>query len=211
MINRSIRKSSRRWELLAPVVILLSLPIVRSTAADKLVVWDGDQITDGQSWVAPQRDTNSYKPQAAEAHSGKTALELRAEGAEWVGGGWNWHGWWPPTAGADTTRFTHLTFWLKVKGRFTNQINVWLNCSATKKECTKVNLFDYVKDVADGQWHELVIPLADLTKEQTGFDPKTVWEFDLGTWSPETGSISLFVDDIAFENRSGPAPAVQKP
>ena len=211
MINQSIRNSSRRWDLLAPVVVLLILPSARVTAADKLVVWDGEQITQGQSWVAPVRDTNSYKLQTVEAHGGKTALEMHAEGAEWVGGGWNWHGWWPTNAGADTTPFTHLTFWIKVKGRFTNQINIWLNCSATKKESVKVNLFDYVKDVADGGWHELAIPLADLTKERTGFDPKSVWEFDIGTWSPETGPISLFVDDIAFENRTAPAPAAGKP
>ena len=201
MIDKLVHKSSRCCAWLAPVVALLTLTAARATAADMLVVWDGEQVTEGQSWVAPQRDSNSYKPQTTEAHSGKTALELHAEGADWVGGGWNWHGWGPATAGADTTRFTHLTFWIKVKGRFTNQINVWLNCSATKKESVKVNLFDYVKDVADGQWHEIAIPLADLTKEQTGFDPKNAWEIDLGTWSPETGPISLFVDDIAFENR----------
>ena len=211
MKHQSVCNQFRHWQVLLPVIGLLLLPSVRAIAADKLVVWDGEQVAEGQSWVAPQRDTNSYKPQTVEAHGGKTALELHAEGAEWVGGGWNWHGWWPPTTGADTTHFTHLTFWIKVKGRFTNQINVWLNCSATKKESGKVNIFDYVKDVTDGQWHEIAVPLTDLTKEQTAFDPKTVWEFDIGTWSPETGAISLFVDDIAFENRTAAAPVNRKP
>ena len=168
----------------------------------KLVVWDGETAANGASWVTPKKDSNYFKPQEKETHSPKAALELRAEGEPYVGGGWNWHSWWPEDAGDDISGFKNLTFWIKVTGRKPVTLTVALNCSSTKKATAALSILDYCKDAADGQWHEVVVPLEDFAKkEKTDFDPKKAWEADFGTWAQENDAVSLFIDDLGFDSR----------
>jgi len=196
-------KSGKLFFIALPCAALwLALASGRAAGAEKLVVWDGEDAANGNSWVAPKKDTNYFKAQDKDAHSGKTALELRAEGEQWMGGGWNWHGWWPEDSGDDISGFRNLTFWIKVTGRKPASLTVALNCSSTKKPTAALSILDYSKDAADGQWHEVVIPMEDFAKkEKTEFDPKKAWEIDLGTWAQEKDPVSLFIDDIAFDNR----------
>ena len=170
-----------------------------------LTVWDGETAARGGGWASPHaddKDKNFIKPQTATAHGGETALELRLEGGAWLGGGWNWHAWWPGDAGTDTTGFTHLVFWAKAAGGAVENFTVHLTGSGNNKNSSEpVRVAEHAKgvDLHDGEWHKIQIPLADfLSKEDKPFDRKTVWEITFGTWSQNERAFSLFIDDIGF-------------
>jgi len=172
-------------------------------AQDKLVVWNGEDAAKGHGWSAPKNDDNSFKAQKETARSGDTALELKLKGDAWFGGGFNWHDWWPETAGNDTSAFTHLVFACKIKGDLDANIGVSLG-SNNRNSTEPVLLSTYAKDVnlRDGEWHEITIPLADFkSAEGKPFDRKAVWEIGFGSWQQDSRSFSLFLDDITFVKR----------
>ena len=169
-----------------------------------LTVWDGGDAAKGGGWAAPKKDENTLKAQTAVSHSNDNALELHLEGDAWMGGGWNWHAWWPEDAGTDTTPYTHLVLWLRQKGDAIENLTVTLSSSSTKNGAEPVAVAKYLKDadVNDGEWHEVLIPLADFKgADDKPYDPKAAWEITLGSWSQNTRAFSLFVDDIAFTTR----------
>ncbi|MEI8243930.1 MAG: sialidase family protein, partial [bacterium] len=176
-----------------------------SAATEKTVVWDGDRYPHGLSWVSPQTPLNFIKAQTEEVHNGKVAVEFRGEGSGYIGGGWNWHGWYPEGSGEDITSFANLTFWVKVVGDDPQGLAVSLVSSTTKKGTGQVMVADYAGDDAnlrDGAWHEVVIPLRDLyAAGKEAFDPRHVWELDISSWAPLKRAFSVFVDDVGFDNR----------
>jgi len=184
-------------------VTTFDLPLVVVAADAKLIVWDGEKITRGQSWVAPQKPVNSFRSQTDEKHSGLAALELHGEGAASIGGGWNWFGWYPSDAGTDTRNYKNITFWMKVEGDSKPESLVLELDSSTNKKTTKsVNILSYSDDLMDGEWHDVIIPLRDIYKDaDPGFDPAKVWMVNFNTWSPTPRNFSIFVDDIGFDNR----------
>ena len=76
------------------------------------------------------------------------------------------------------------------------------SCTGNKddqKGSNHVKLKDFNKDFNDGSWQEVVVPLKDLYKDKGAkFDKKTVWEFDIGTYSAEPRNFNIYVDKIAF-------------
>jgi len=182
-----------------------SVKLMIASVLDKHVVWDGDKFGAGLSWVAPQAPLNWVKTQTEEAHNGKVALEFRGEGSGFIGGGWNWFGWYPPNAGTDISKYANLSFWVKLVGDSPGGVAIALNCSATKKLNGKVEMAEYVADEADlkdGKWHEVIIPLRDMVDAASKeFDPKSAWEMDFNSWAPHARAFSLFIDEIGFDNR----------
>ncbi len=173
----------------------------KPAAAEKMIVWDGEAKKGGSGWTAPEK-SGTIAPQERDAHSATAALEWHGTAAAetYAGCGWNWFGWWPADSGTDISAYGQLSFWVKVTGSPANPaIQVSLNCSSTKKPTAAVPLADYAKDFADGQWHQVTIPLQDIyKKEKTDFDPKTAWELDLGTWNMDAADLHVFIDDIGF-------------
>ena len=168
----------------------------------KVVVWDGDQRNGGKGWVSPQTGTNFFRCQPSDTNTNKTQLEFHGEGALYIGGGWNWRGYWPPTTGTDVTTNRNLAFWLKVDGRAKPEIlHVALASAGATNTSRHVDLAGYAEDLADGQWHEVVIPLPDLADPASDFNPAKTWEFQFHTWSPTPREFSIFVKEIAFDNR----------
>jgi hypothetical protein len=75
-----------------------------------------------------------------------------------------------------------------------------LGCSKGKKNSANLKLETYAKDFADGQWHQVVVPLADLTKgEGSEFDAQTAWEFRVSIWGSTPRDFTIYLDDIAVE------------
>jgi len=181
-----------------------------SGAAERMIVWDGDKFAHGGGWVAPQEGFNSLKPQNEEVHEGNVALELRCDvPGGWMGGGWNWHGWYPEGSGTDIRAYRNLSFWVKIEGEIKRGFNVALNCSTHAKAgggTAAVPASDYVvpadADLTDGQWHEVVIPLVDLlAKPGIKFDASKAWGINFDTWAPGPGRCSIYIDQIGFDNR----------
>jgi len=177
----------------------------------RVVVWNGEEANIGAGWVNPK--TCSIGPQSAEAHSGNTALEFKFKGGnQWLGAGWNWcHFKTGTNVGTDASAMRNLTFWIKTKGKAGDlQVNLLCNGAVldTPEEHTvKVPVAGYCPHFLDGQWHEVVIPLADLNQIK-GFNPKIISEIHLGFKAGQEADGSFFIDDISFDDRVGGAQPV---
>ncbi|HEY3816217.1 MAG TPA: hypothetical protein VGL81_03550 [Polyangiaceae bacterium] len=181
--------------------------------ADRLVIWDGDKVGAGQSWADCGKKDLKCKSTLAKAagqgFNGSAGMKWHAEGPDWMGGGWNWFGWWPMDSGTNIRGYGSLTFEVKVDAKTPDlapdgdALAIALRCGNSKiKACNtaSVPLHRYVADFADGQWHKAVIPMADLISgEGAQFDPSTAWEFDLNEWSGPPRDFTVYVDDIAME------------
>jgi hypothetical protein len=120
--------------------------------------------------------------------------------------GWNWFGWFPETAGTDVSPYGSLTFQIRVVGKSPSSgpdaaaLTAFLRCSHDKKESASVPIRSYSPQFADGRWHRVVIPLADLIQSKgAAFDATTAWELDFGHWSAAPRDFDVYVDDIAAE------------
>jgi hypothetical protein len=174
-----------------------------SSAVKRIVAWDGEQASKGAGWTNPT--TATIKPQTVDAHSGYASLEFKFKGGkEWLGAGWNWLSFKTGIIGTDASKMKNLTFWIKSKGK-TGPLQVNLLCNGevldTPEEHTeKVQVLKYCPQLLDGQWHEVVIPLAAL-KPAKGFNPSIISEIHFGFMAEEGTDGSFFIDDIAFDDR----------
>lgn len=191
-------------------ITFAAIGLMNPVAADvatphRIVVWDGESAASGSTWVNPTSST--FAPETGDAHSGNTALEFKFDASNvWIGGGLDWNNWKTGTdVGTDTTGMKNLTFWIKSKG-LTGDLQVQLLCNGVvtdtpEHHTAKVHVLKYSPNMADGQWHEVVIPLADLT-QPAGYDPKVVTMLDFGFWTDKEAKGSFLVDDIAFDDGS---------
>ena len=173
----------------------------------RLIVWDGEQARLGGGWVNPT--TSKIGPQSVEAHSGTTALEFKFKGSanQWLGAGWNWFKFKTGTAvGTDTSAMKNLSFWMKTQGAVSGVLRLNLLCNGDKldtpeEHTVKVEVLKYCPKLFDGDWHEVVIPLADLYQIK-GFNPKILSELHLGLTPDKDADGSFFIDDIGFDDRA---------
>lgn len=171
----------------------------------RVVAWDGAQSAVGSGWVNPT--TSIFKPQSVERHDGKPALEFRFKGDyTWVGAGWNWFNFKTGTeVGTDASAMKNLSFWIKTRGKVGElQINMLSNgvvLDTAEEHSQRVHILKYCPQWQDGNWHEVVIPLADL--EKPGFNTKIISEIHFNLETPAGVGMdgSLFIAEIAFDGR----------
>ena len=167
----------------------------------KLMIWDGDAFgKGGRGWTHPPSACHVGITDE-DAHSGKHSLLFEADGSAWMGFGFNFSGWWPPDAVWDIGNYKNLSFWVRVEAapkRGPNGLNVTLGCSGAK-DSNQVNLEDYAPGLADGKWHEVVIPLKHLLNRTTDFTK--IWEFRMGEWSGDQRNFRIYIDEIGVDNR----------
>ena len=178
----------------------------------KRIVWDGETAATGKAWTNPEGTT--CKAQSEQAHSAPAALEFHPVGKNWAGGGWNWHAWWPKDAGTNITGFKNLVFWVKVAGEKPDKAGLAVGLASSTpgaKPTGQVPVLRYCPTVFDGNWHEVVIPLADLYGQKTEFDAKKAWEFNIGVTGGGEFKFNLYFDDIAFDDRPVGPPAPKVP
>ncbi len=184
--------------------LLADEPAKESAAAKKIVVFDGDKIGDtAKGWTSTPQGKATVAAQDKEVRTtGKKAIEFHAEGKEYMGCGWNWYGWWPNDSGTDISSFKNLRFWAKLTGETKPTV---LNATLVandkdKKSGESCDLLQYCADLADGKWHEIVIPIKDLDAKNS-LNRAKVWELMLGSWSQDEVKFSLFVDNIGFDGK----------
>ena len=156
------------------------------------LVWDGDKHGgSAKEWAncnlkAACKSTTKAAPGAGV--NGSVGLEWHAEGKDWKGFGWNWFGFYPEDSGTDVSTYKNLTFWIRLKvddpkgAADLKDVKVGLGSSnKARLESESVSLIGYIDSLADQQWHEVVIPMSDLTKGKgKDFDLTRAWEFRLG-------------------------------
>jgi hypothetical protein len=183
-------------------------------AGERLVIWDGDGggIEGGQSWAdCDKKPDCKAKLEAAPGvgRNGSMGLAFHAEGPQWNGFGWNWFGWYPETAGTDISPYQQMTFWIRVEAESPDKapapdgMAVSMGCSAGKKNSADAQVTKFAKkDVMNGEWHQVIIPLREFYKGKEGkeFDPRSAWEFRFATWSPSPRKFVVYFDEIAVEN-----------
>jgi hypothetical protein len=178
------------------------------------LVWDGDQIGGkAKEWAncnLKDKCKSTLKITAGEGVNDSVGLEWHVEGKDWKGFGWNWFGWWPENAGTDVSEFKNLSFWIRLrldepgKGPELKDLSVFLAGSGKggKDETAQVPLMGYVESLDDQEWHEIIVPLSELTKGKgKDFDLTKTWEFRLGEYSMTEHNFTIFVDNIGFDNR----------
>jgi hypothetical protein len=184
-----------------------------ATAENVTLVWDGDEHGgNAKEWAncnLKEACKSTAKVTAREGVNKSVALEWHAEGKDWKGFGWNWHGFWPENAGTDISQFKNLSFWIRLRlddpklAPELKDITVGLAGSTKgKEETATVPLIGYVDSLSDEKWHEIVIPISDLTKGKgKDFDLTKTWEFRLGEYAMADRNFTVFVDNIGFDNR----------
>ncbi len=199
--------------LLLPVAIACAA--AASTTAQtgskpkSVVVWNGEDVDKGGSWVNPT--TSTFLRAKGDSHSGKTALEFKFHDEHlWIGCGFDWMEWKTGRdVGTDTSQMANLTFWIKSKGT-TGDLEVQLLCNGDvvdtpEHHAPKMKIGKYCPKFRDGKWHEVVIPLADMAYPE-GYDPKVVTMIDFGFMAEKEVKGSFLIDDIGFDTR----PAAKK-
>ena len=190
-----------------------AIPVV--PVGGKLVIWDGEGggLEGGKSWADCDKKGPPCKatlaPLPKSGRDGKTALRFHADGEGWQGGGWNWFGWWPETAGTDIRPYSHLSLWIKVAAKSPEllpepgALTFSFGCSHGKKGSSSINFAKYEKNVLDGQWHQMTVPLNDfyVGKEGQEFDPSTAWEFHFNHWAGSPRNFDVLVDDVTLEKK----------
>ena len=176
---------------------------------DRVVIWDGDKVGAGQGWADCDKKPGCKSAVAKVSGAGVNGgagLKFHGEGPGWLGMGWNWFGWYPETAGTDISRYTNLTFQIRVESKSPDSaidaasVTTALGCSKGKKTSADAAIQKYTADFADGQWHKVAIPIADLTSGPgAAFDPGTAWEFRVSEWSATPRDFTIYLDDIAAE------------
>src|SRR5262245_6095681 len=181
-----------------------------STPPTDGVVWNGEGVgSSAKGWADCDKKPDckaAVTPEPGAGKDGSTALKFHGEGPGFLGMGWNWFGWYPENGGTDVSGYTTLTFWTKIQAKSSELApdpagtNVSLGCSKGKKGSLDAPFSKYAKGSLDGGWHQVKIPIADITKGKGAeFDRQTAWEFRLSTWSGSAKSFEIYVDDIAFE------------
>lgn len=185
-------------------------PTTPATTGQRLVVWDGDsEGLSAKGWADCEKkpDCKASVATVPGVGLGKTnGLKFHGEGAGWVGFGWNLFGWWPADAGVDIApfKFLRLAFRIVVSNPEhapnLGSLNLHLVCSSKKDKCASavVNLGKLSEEnLLDGKWHQVAVPVAQLTSNQD-FDPKTVWEIDIDSWSETHKKFDLYFDDFTL-------------
>jgi hypothetical protein len=175
------------------------------------MIWDGEEAAAGMSWASCDKEGKCKATLAiaqGEGANGTNALKLHGEGEGWQGGGWNWHGWWPENAGTDISGFDNLTLSVKVAGASKEKtpqatgINFTFGCSKDKKNSADANLGKYAATAADGQWHEVTIPLKDFFDGKGAeCDARTAWEIRVSSWAGTEMNYDILLDNIAVKKK----------
>jgi hypothetical protein len=211
--------------LLIAVASVISLRCIRplpddpseilSSEQDQVsLVWDGDlHGGNAKEWSScnfKEACKSTVKVMPAAGLDDSNGLEWHVEGKDWKGFGWNWHGFWPPNAGTDATEHQNLSFWVRLKlddpkkAPAVKDITVSL-CSSNKgkEESAEALLGNYADGLADGKWHEVIIPLRDFTKGKgKNFDLTKAWEFRMGEFGLNDRNYTVYVDNIGFDSRT---------
>ena len=193
-------------KLVLLVALMFAGGMLRAEEAKKEIVFDGDKVGENaKGWSDPAEKATVALQDKEVRTAGKKTVEFHAKGTGWMGCGWNWFGWYPEDSGTDVSRYKDLHFWAKLTGdKKPALLSATLIANGTdkdKKASETCSLLKYCANLADGKWHEIVIPMKDLYLKKDANRAK-VWEMMLGCWTEDDVNFSLFVDEIAFEGQA---------
>jgi hypothetical protein len=191
-----------------------SAPADATVIIPDLIVWDGDTVKQGGGFTGP--NAHGLVVQNDIAHHG-AALRVEAAGGNEAVFGYNWQGWSPEDAGTDITGYDRFCFWLKIDGsaRPTSfQVRLTSSPKSAVKQSTTVEIMPRLPGLADGEWHQVVVPIAELAPAGCPLDLHKTWEFYCIVDSNQGPlACTLYVDDVGFAKAGtvSPPPAASAP
>lgn len=177
-----------------------------------MVIWNGDDVKGGSGWASCDQ-TPACKVETSlvegEGIDGSSAMRVRAKGGGWIGGGWNWFGWWPENGGNDISQYDDFSLMIRVVAKEqkllpeAGAVMVGLRCSNGKKSSPFAGIAQRAKGFTDGKWHKVTLPISSFRKGKEGkqFDLKSVWEIAFSTWADSPRDFDLYFDEISVEKR----------
>ena len=113
----------------------------------------------------------------------------------------------PVMIGKSTSTYKNLVFWIRIEAKspalapLPDSLVVAMGCSKGKKTSFNATVTKFQRQLLDGKWHKVVIPVKEFSKGKEGkeFDPGSAWEFRLSTWSDTARDFNIYFDDIALE------------
>jgi hypothetical protein len=168
------------------------------------VLWDGETKRGGSGF-----SSGRLTAVAGSGRGGGLGLQSTLT-TEYVNMGWNWFGWSPDDAGTDVRTASALALWLRFEGANlpTHASLQFLSSpKSVQARSASIDLAALVPSFADGQWHQVVIPLERLSA--AGFDLAKVWEFNLKCHGKGVlaGTVS-FDDVVALSSAASPLAVV---
>jgi hypothetical protein len=181
-------------------------------AGGRRVIWDGDGngYQAGKGWADCDKKPDcksTVEVAKGVGRNGSVGMKLHTEGPGWNGAGWNWVGWYPENGGTDLRAYQNVTFWIRVEAKSPDlapapdSLAFALGCSKGKKNSADIPILRFQREIMDGQWHQVVVPLSEFSKGKDGkeFDPATAWEFRFFSWSGNPRTFDVYIDDVAVE------------
>ena len=179
-----------------------------TAASDGLVVWNGEDRAGGSSWAQANLESDRAEVNIGfgTAHSGNSALHFKAAGSQWMGFGWNWHGY-AQGVGTDGTDYTNLSFMIKVAGKKLprpNGFSAQLASAGPGNQRSKtIGIVDFGgENILDGEWHKITMPLSVFLANSDNadpIDPSLLSELSIGAWSADYVDFEAFIDSITLE------------
>ena len=184
-----------------------SAPIPLAGLTADLIVWDGDAVTGGAGFNG--FNAHGWGVQHVVAHAG-SALRVEVSGGDFAFFGYNWFSWAFEDAGTDVTAFDRFCIWMKLDGPARpTSLTLTLRSSpkSAQRKGAEIDIVPLLPDIADGAWHQVILPMALLAPPGCALDLKKVWEVDFALRS-KTGMLdcTVYLDDIGFA-RPGTAAA----
>jgi len=162
-------------------------------ASDIVMVWDGDALVGGHGWVWPLTPPNRIESQSMVVHNGRNALRFHAEGDRSINAGWQWNT--STTAGVDFPRLHALVVSMKIEGRaLPNSAQLVIQGDDTHSKY--VELSTLCPALMDGNWHDIVVPFADL--EEPDFDFANADRLQIETRADGALAFDMYIDDIGY-------------
>lgn len=166
------------------------------------VAWNSDSVTGGAGWAAPAG--NPIAVQSQIARSGSALFwDVLARAEPWSEWGWNWKAW--QTPGTDVSTATMFSFALRLSGTTRpHDLVVSLRSAINQKYAHQppsagglrgINVRTYDPDFADGAWHQIVVPMADMLSEDNAADFREVYEIFIGAGGSD---YQLYLDELEF-------------
>jgi hypothetical protein len=182
-------------------------PATRPADIRSIAIWDGEAHGGGQTWVNPP-DHVKIRITTDGAPSGRKCLSIHMEGQYWLGGGLIL------PHPVDIRSATEFRMWVKEVGlkkggdlRFNlkSQSPPGDHSEATLSE--KLYVTKFCPNATDGQWHEVVVPMAAL-RAGGGMDPAKFNEIHFGEgFFGKAADCTYYVHDISVDE--GPPPATK--
>lgn len=191
--------------LLSALLILSAIGCAQTTPTPAgRVLWNGDPRITGTPRAGDKPTTNPAITIGCELDREgpvRGTIAIHGEGPGWIGGLWPLD-----EKGIDISGYANLVLQLKAEGKSKLQAVGVRLFSPDDHMSKSINAADYLDSLVDGEWHEVVLPMKDMTPK-TSFDPKALVGIEVRgySWATQQKNFTIYIRHIGVDNRPAQA------